>query len=145
MQKQIIFALILSISIIPAHAQEFDIGGMINTGIDYISGIGKGAIDNSDISQDNKDRVDHAIEGGIPVAKNFVISYVSLHEWIVDMIFSNSPVDIGVGIASIISLGLIGFMLWHLLKKIAKWVIILGLIVVAVFIFLIVFGIEIPI
>lgn len=151
MQKQIIFAIILSISIIPAYAQnfdplnEFDIGSMINTGIDYISGIGKGAVDNSDISQDTKDRVDHAIEGGIPVAKNFVVSYISLHEWIVDMVFSNSPVNIGVGIASIISLGLIGFMLWHLLKKIVKWVVIIGLVVVAIFIFLIVFGIEIPI
>ena len=137
---------LLFISLIPmAHAQEFDIGGMINTGIDYMFGIGKGAIDNSDISQGTKDRVDHAIEGGVPVAKNFVVSYISLHEWIVEMIFSNSPINVGVGVASIISLGLIGFMMWHVLKKIAKWVIILGLIAVAIFIFLIVFGIEIPI
>ena len=128
-----------------AHAQEFDIGGMINTGIDYMFGIGKGAVDNSDISQGTKDRIDHTIEGGVPVAKNFVTSYISLHEWIVDMIFSNSPVNIGVGIASIVSLGLIGFMLWHVLKKIAKWVIILGLIAISIFIFLIVFGIEINI
>ena len=134
------------IPLIPvAYAQEFDIAGMINTGIDYMFGIGKGAIDNSDISQGTKSRADNAIEGGIPVVKNFVTSYVSLHEWIVDMVFSNSPVNIGVGIASIISLGLIGFMLFHLIKKIAKWIIILGLIAVSVFIFLIVFGIEISI
>ena len=143
--KSLLLLLFLVPLIPTAHAQEFDIAGMINTGIDYMFGIGKGAVDNSDISQGTKSKVDNAIEGGIPVAKNFVTSYVSLHEWIVDMVFSNSPVNIGVGVASIISLGLIGFMLFHLLKKIAKWIIILGLIAVSVFIFLIVFGIEIPI
>jgi hypothetical protein len=126
-----------------AHAQEFDIGGMINTGIDYISGIGKGAVDNSDISQGTKDRVDDAIEGGVPVAKSGVNFYISLHEWIVDMIFSNSPVNVGVGVASIISLALIGFMLFHFVKKIFKWIVILGLVGISIFIMLIVLGIEI--
>ena len=137
---------LLFISLIPmAHAQEFDIGGMINTGIDYMFGIGKGAIDNSDISQGTKDRVDNAITGGVPVAKSGVSFYISLHEWIVEMIFSNSPVNVGVGVASIISLALIGFMLFHFLKKIFKWIVILGLVGISIFIALIVLGIEISI
>ena len=137
---------LLFLSLIPmAHADEFDIGGMINTGIDYISGIGKGAVDNSDVSQGTKDRVDDAIKGGTPVAKSGVSFYISLHEWIVDMIFSNSPVNVGVGVASIISLALIGFMLFHFLKKIFRWVIILGLIGISNFIVLIVLGIEMSI
>ena len=151
MQKQIIFAMILSISIIPVYAQdfdplkEFDIVQFLNNGIDYISGIGKGAVDNSDISQGTKDKVDSVITGGVPVAKKSIDFYVSLHEFIVNMIFSNSPVNIGVGIASVISLALIGFMIFHFLKKMFKWIAIGALIIIGIFMLLIVFGIDISI
>ena len=149
--KYLLVPLIL-LSLVPmAYAQEFDpvgdfdIAKFLSDGVDYLSGIGMGAVDNSDISQDTKDRVDSAIEGGVPVAKKSIDFYISLHHYIVDMIFSNSPVDVGVGIASIVSLGLIGFMLYHFLRKMFKWIVIAGLVIVGIFMFLIVFGIEISI
>ena len=88
--------------------------------------------------------MDSAIEDGVPVAKKGIDFWLALHEFIVKQLLGNSPINIGAGIATVISLGIVGFAIFHFLKKMFKVIIIIALIIVALAILFIVLGMDLP-
>lgn len=146
---QILPLFLLCISFVPVYADiaipEIDVGDAVDNGFDYFGSFSKSAIDNTDVDPKIKNGIGDAIETGIPVAKKGFDFWTSLHHFLVGLIFNNSPIPIDVGIVSIISMALVGFAMWHFLKKVIKWMIYIALGIIAVFIALIVFGISIPI
>jgi hypothetical protein len=121
---------------------ETDYVDYFDKGIDWLKGFSQGSLNNTDIDPTTKDKINEAIEGGVPVAKKGIDFWLSVHEWIVHEILSNSPISLGVGIATLISIGLVGFAIFHFIKKIGKFVVIVALIVIGIVLFITIFGIQ---
>ncbi len=136
--------LILIIPLVPishsAYAFEFD--DYINKGVDWFESFSRSSVNQTDIDPQYKDKIDDVIEEGVPVAKKGIDFWLALHHFIVSTLLNNSPINLGVGIATIISLGLVGFAIWHFLKKLGKFIVIVGLIVVGVVLLITVLGIQ---
>lgn len=121
-------------------AEEIDWQKLFDDGLDSISGFSRTAINNTDIDDSYKGKIDHAIDSGIPVAKQGISFWLALHHFIVDMIFSNSPIPISAGVVTIIGLVIIGFAVFHFLRKLFKVIVYVGLFAIAVILFIVVFG-----
>lgn len=125
-------------------AEDIDYQKYIDKGIDWFKIFSQGTINSTDLDPKYKQKMDSALEDGVPVAKKGVDFWLALHEFIVKQLLSNSPINIGAGIATIISLGIVGFALFHFLKKMFKIFIIIALIAIAIAIMFIVLGMNLP-
>mgnify|MGYP001572609764 CR=1 FL=1 len=139
-----ILLITILISINPAFAQELEIKKYVDQGIDWFKIFSQGTINSTDIDPKYKEKMDSAIEDGVPVAKKGIDFWLALHEFIVKQLLGNSPINIGAGIATVISLGIVGFAIFHFLKKMFKVIIIIALIIVALAILFIVLGMDLP-
>ena len=123
-----------------ALAEEINYDEIFGKIIDWGSGFGTSTINNTDIDPTYKEKIGDAITTGAPVAKAGVDFWVKLHHWIVSMILGNSPIEVGAGVATIIGLGLVGFAVFHFIRKMFKILAIIAIILIAITIFVVFIG-----
>ena len=126
----------------PVYAQDIDYQKYADKGFDWFKIFSTQTINSTDLDPNYKAKMDSAINGGIPVAKKGFEFWIALHHFIIEQLLSNSPINIGTGIATIISLGIVGFAAFHFLKKVAKILVVVALIIIAIAVAFIVFGMH---
>lgn len=134
------FVILLTFPFHFAYADEFGIKSYIDKGIDFLGNFGSSTVDNTDIDDSYKSKIDDAIKTGTPVAKEGINFWLMLHEWIVHMIFNNSPLPIPAFVVTLVGFGLVGFLLWHFLRKTLKILFYVALVIIAIFLIVMVFG-----